>query len=95
MTYLTLGALLVRYASSHAERVYVISVVCFITALIGFTRVYLGVHWPSDVIAGWALGLSWAALVWCVVAVIEYRRPLRKAGIKAGSFLRDFRRTHR
>lgn len=87
VVYLTLAALLVRYARTHAERIYVVCVAGFIAVIVGLSRVYLGVHWPSDVLAGWALGLSWAAFVWCVVATIEYRRQIRRVGVKAGRFL--------
>lgn len=32
------------------------------STLIGFSRPYLGVHWPSDVVGGWALGAAWAMI---------------------------------
>jgi undecaprenyl-diphosphatase len=87
VTYLTLGALLIRYARSRAEVIYVATVVFIITVTIGLTRVYLGVHWPSDVIAGWALGLSWASIVWCAIALIENRARLAKLGVQARGYL--------
>src|SRR5690606_11393632 len=52
-------------------RVYVICVAVFIAGLVGLSRIYLGVHWPSDVIAGWALGAAWASFLWLVITLMH------------------------
>ena len=60
--YLTLGVLLANTHTEPAVRIYILSVAIILTLMIGFSRVYLGVHWPSDVFAGWTIGASWALL---------------------------------
>jgi undecaprenyl-diphosphatase len=60
IVYLTLGALLARTVPEPAVRLYIICTAILLTLLIGVSRVYLGVHWPSDVVAGWTIGSAWA-----------------------------------
>lgn len=72
VTYLTLGALLTRVQPTLPLKIYVIGVAVFLTVLVGLSRLYLGVHFPTDVLAGWAVGSAWAAL--CVVVATWLRR---------------------
>ena len=73
ITYLTLGALLARTQSSFRLRVYFMSVATVLTVLVGLSRVYLGVHYPSDVLAGWCIGAAWALACWVLVIWLQRR----------------------
>lgn len=62
--YLTVGIVLARSHERPRTRAYVVGVAALLAALIGFSRVVLGVHWASDVLGGWAFGVAWT-LFWC------------------------------
>ena len=64
VTFLTLGALLARVQRRAEVKAYLLAVAIAITVLVGISRVYIGVHWPTDVLAGWCAGAAWAILCW-------------------------------
>jgi len=66
-TYLTLGGFLARFQQRRRLRIFVMAVAGIITLLVGLSRVYLGVHWPTDVLGGWAMG-SACALITLILA---------------------------
>lgn len=76
ITYLTMGALLARAQSSLAIGLYFIALAAFLTVLIGVSRIYLGVHYPTDVLAGWCIGMAWATACWSVAAWLEPDRRI-------------------
>lgn len=73
VTFLTLGGLLSRASIDWRARIYFLTVAVILTLIVGISRVYLGVHYPSDVIAGWCIGTAWALLCWGVVFWLQSR----------------------
>lgn len=73
VTYLTLGAIIVRTESRRRVKAYVLAVATGLTLLIGLSRIYLGVHWPTDVLAGWCAGSAWALVCWLVALWLQRR----------------------
>ncbi|MCZ8543927.1 phosphatase PAP2 family protein [Mesorhizobium qingshengii] len=74
VTYLTLGSLAARFLPGRTIKVYVLSLAVLTTLLVGVSRIYLGVHWPSDVLAGWCAGFAWAMLCWLVARLLQRRK---------------------
>ncbi len=62
--YFTFGLAIANVVKQRAIRRYALGASLVIVFLIGASRVFLGVHYPSDVIAGWCVGAAWASAVW-------------------------------
>jgi undecaprenyl-diphosphatase len=75
VVFLTLGALIARALPRRRQKIYALSVAVVATVLVGVSRVYLGVHWPTDVLAGWIAGAGWA------VACLLVARALARRGM--------------
>jgi undecaprenyl-diphosphatase len=73
VVYLTLGALIAATREDARLRFYILALATVLTLLVGVSRVYLGVHWPTDVLAGWALGACWATACWSVMIWLQRR----------------------
>jgi undecaprenyl-diphosphatase len=78
VVYLTLGALTMRLADRRVTKFYCIAVAMILTLLVGASRVFLGVHYPTDVLAGWLLGLLWALVCWTTERRLERGAGLRR-----------------
>ena len=73
VVYLTLGALLARAQPEPRLKIFFGVLAVAVTLLVGVSRVYLGVHWPSDVLAGWCVGAAWAMVFWAVAEWLQRR----------------------
>lgn len=73
VVYLTLGMLLAHAADKWRMKVFYVAAAIFLTGLVGLSRLYLGVHFPTDVAAGWAIGAAWAIV--CRWLASRFERP--------------------
>ena len=79
VTYLTLAALLIQVQVQWRAKTYVLALAVLVTLLIGVSRVYLGVHWPTDVLAGWCIGAAWALLCWLAALALQRNRQVERS----------------
>ncbi|QDP20537.1 phosphatase PAP2 family protein [Sphingomonas xanthus] len=79
VTFLTLGALLTRTTPDRRVKLYFLTLAAVLTMLVGTSRVYLGVHYPSDVVAGWCIGSAWAALCWAAALWLQRHGDVERA----------------
>ena len=74
VAYLTIAAMLARGEKRLAPRLSLLALAVVLVVLIGHSRLYLGVHWPTDVLGGWCLGSAWALGVWVIAQKLVDRR---------------------
>ena len=80
ITYLTIAALLARSQSSSKIGRYFIVLAALLTILIGISRIYLGVHYPTDVVGGWCIGAAWALGCWVLMTWLQHGGRIGSAG---------------
>ena len=73
ITYMTLAALLARMTTRRRLRYYFVTVAVVLTFMIGVSRVYLGVHYPTDILAGWCIGSAWALICWAIMTRLQQK----------------------
>jgi undecaprenyl-diphosphatase len=79
--YLTLGSLLASLVEKRRLKVYFLSVGLLLTVLVGLSRVYMGVHYPTDVLAGWCAGVAWALLCGLVARRLRQSRAVERVDV--------------
>ena len=82
VTYLTLAALLSRAEQYRATRIFLMAAGIFLTLIIGLSRLYLGVHYPTDVLGGWCAGAVWAAGCWLLARRFIERAPKESVSVR-------------
>lgn len=79
VVYLSLGLMLSDLTSRRLVKVFVVIAPLAISAMVGLSRVYMGVHYPTDVIAGWWIGISWSLACWLIVRRWRAFQKVRQA----------------
>jgi undecaprenyl-diphosphatase len=73
VVFLTLATLLGRFTPEYRLRAYYLGIALTLSLLVGVSRVYMGVHYPTDVLAGWVAGLVWGLICWLVTKELQRR----------------------
>jgi undecaprenyl-diphosphatase len=73
IVFLTLGALVASAQKERVMQLYVLGLSALLALAVGVSRIYLGVHWPTDVLGGWAAGTGWALMCWAISSHLRSR----------------------
>ncbi|MBN1206731.1 MAG: phosphatase PAP2 family protein [Myxococcaceae bacterium] len=85
IVYLTLGAMLAQLIERRRLKAYVLGVAVLLSFLVGLTRVFLGVHYLTDVLGGWMAGLAWALFTALLVRAVKRRSPALREEVRTGA----------
>lgn len=80
--YLSVGVMLTRAVPGRRSKAFILGVGMALTAIVGLTRVYLGAHWASDVLAGWCVGAAWAMALWLAAYAVQRRQATHHAPLQ-------------
>lgn len=80
VTFLTLATIVARAETDPRIKAYFVSIGIFLTVAVGVSRVYIGVHYATDVLAGWCAGSAWAILCWALANRLEETGWLEQSG---------------
>ena len=80
VVYLTLGALLARTQTEPRVKLYLLGIAAALTVLVGLSRIDLGVHWPTDVLAGWTIGAGWSFFCWLIMLWLQSKGKVSREG---------------
>lgn len=70
VTFLALAVLVTRTEPVRRLRIYYVGLAAAATVIVGLSRLYLGLHYPSDIIAGWLVGAAWGALCLAILDLV-------------------------
>ena len=80
IVYLTLAVMISRSFDERRARMFTIGTAALLVLAIGFSRLYLGVHYPTDVLGGWTVGASWALAIGLIATRLQERHQLEEPG---------------
>ena len=81
--------LLLPHLTSRRWRLLAALDAALIILLVGFSRLYMGDHYPTDVVAGYSFGLAWGALVYTSEELFHKRWTARRRQAPGGSLLKN------